>query len=284
MHDCTGLTALHLECCEVASATPKAFAAIAALPELQVLCLKDNIDELGEAFFGQLQNPSKLTHLSLGLDTSLDATELVEEQLSQLQKLVNLEHLSLKGFYSYVLQGGLPSQLTKLTCLVIDIDFFFDIDWAAKSFQNLSKMTALQELNLNIDLTARDLFGIKYTQQLTSLAIESSDLECSTHNLKAAGLTALKRLALTKCSVQPAALAALTNLQDLSLDDVVLMHDAPLVELLDAVAQLPKLTELSLFNGEESELDPAPAAAFTSTVGQHQPGFHAAAPVKQGCP
>jgi hypothetical protein len=98
LHDCTRLTALHLQGCIVQDADA-AFAAIAALPELQCLTVTETTDAQGRLAFPQLQHPLQLTQLSLNWDEAAywpqqDPQLLLQHkqlQLSQLPGLVNLD-------------------------------------------------------------------------------------------------------------------------------------------------------------------------------------------------
>jgi hypothetical protein len=241
LHHCTGLTALELQGCRVRDARA-AFAAIAALTGLQRLVLEWTRGGL-HLFWSQLQLPSQLTYLSLDNPDNEEA-----QRLNQLSSLVDLQHLKLAGMSWFGLPGGLPSQLAKLTCLRV---LRRDICSAHPSqFQHLSSLTALQELELNGGATANRMYltgdvsgpdHIQHLRQLTSLRLSELDAS-NTH--KWTHLTALQRLALVQCLVQPDAVAALTQLTALSCCDITVAAGAPCADILRAVAQLPRLAEL----------------------------------------
>lgn len=180
------------------------------------------------------------------------------QQLSQLSGLVDLQHIELP-YISNGVSGGLPSQLVKLTCLHMGYRRIA----AAEQFQHLSSLTALQVLDLKWfdqnDQQAANLFGeivmaqqpgnllgIQHLVQLTSLRLQSMTLRCSTLSLQAwTSLTALQSLALSECAVQPRALAALRQLQVLSLVDVKPWGAATFEDLIRDVSQLPLLAEFA---------------------------------------
>jgi hypothetical protein len=115
------------------------------------------------ALLSELQLPTQLTHLSLesfdydaiGEDLfQLEPTEA--SQLSQLSGLVNLRHLKLALLPSDGVPGGLPSQLTNLTCLLLTYQYGI-IKHAAEQFQHIGSLTALRHLAIEGSTTAADL-------------------------------------------------------------------------------------------------------------------------------
>jgi hypothetical protein len=121
-------------------------------------------------------------------------------------------------------------------------------------------------------LTAANLSSIQSLTRLTSLALLVFDLEVSTSSTLgwSSSLTALESLALGCCDVQPAALAAFTQLRALSLiavytmptpqgDGVPESYD----ELLRAVSNLPQLTKLCYLD-DSGMLRHASATAYTA--------------------
>jgi hypothetical protein len=190
---------------------------------------------------GELQYPSQLTYLNLYFDTET-RDDYSAEHLGQLSALVNLEHLCLGGL-SEGLPGGVPSQLVKLTTL--QLVFCDAVPVAAEQLQSLSFLTALQQLSVGSDTLslAAGLPGIMHLAQLSSLRLCCHALEFSTSSTRGlASLTALQSLDLAQCEVQPAAVAALTQLRALKLKCVDTLGDAPLEGLLMAVSALPLLT------------------------------------------
>jgi hypothetical protein len=144
LHVCTRLTALDVQDCVVLD-TPAAFAAIAALPELQSLKVVKTVDAIGR-FFQETQHPVQLTHLSLdfgGDEVSLDEAA----RLADLSALSNLANLELLGLPRHGVPGGVPAELIKLTSLHAS---YGHMD-TAEQFQHLSKLTALQDLSLVSD-------------------------------------------------------------------------------------------------------------------------------------
>jgi hypothetical protein len=275
LHDCTDLISLQIEQCQVV-ATPAASAAIAALPKLRHLWLLDNYEgqESTGSLFGQirltrpvfpeLQHPLQITNLSLDLDN-----QPVEHltQLEQLSALVNLEELTLHGLPDGGVPGGLPSQLVKLKSLYIQAD-----EWcAAEHFQHLGRYTALQDFGVDFGYFRADyLAGIGQLSQLTCLALRYDDLTSSMDFSTAststwAQLSALQKLSLSNCAVQPEALAAFSQLRDLELDFRRPLGDTALKGVLSAMSKLAQLTKLSV--SLDGVLDTAPAVSgevFTS--------------------
>jgi hypothetical protein len=259
LHECKGLTSLDLHSCNILDG-PAAAAAIAALTELQRLrlaCIRENQQQ--RLLLAALQLPSQLTHLSL------DAEEWEPSgAVNPLASLVNLQHLKLSNFPSGVQPAGLPTQLTKLTCLHICCD---NEPAAAELLKQLSTLSTLRELVIRSEYLATDDFtNIKDLTQLTCLDLclftdteVTSSSSSSSSRTSWAQLTGLKQLALREVSVQPSDLSRLTQLQALSL--VITGRGASLQQLFAAVAQLTLLTQL-YFNGAD-ELPP-PATAFTA--------------------
>jgi hypothetical protein len=143
LRDCTALTALDLQDCQLRPEQRSGLAAIAALPELQQLRLHreqhnffaDNIQ-----VFPAFQHPLKITHLSLSIQKDV-------QQLSRLSALVNLQHLDLALVPGTGYPGGWPSQLVHLTYLHLEYDIVSDAECDAREqFQHLSCLTALQDL------------------------------------------------------------------------------------------------------------------------------------------
>jgi hypothetical protein len=240
----------------------------AALPELRSLHVGRSRRSQGADHtfaFTQLQQPLKLTHLSL--DTSWHQCK----QLDQLSALVNLEHLAFKLDRDFP-PGGLPSQLVSLTALHI-ITYEFEeskaID-AAEQFAHLSSLTALQRLAVkcrSIDNLARDLAGIGQLSKLTRLELNSSTLDFTTASTSSwARLTALETLELHECDVQPAALAAFTQLRALRLHKAGCSGGSPQEALLTAVSNLQLLTELEVALWRHRDDEFPRQAAFTAVT------------------
>jgi hypothetical protein len=209
-------------------------AVFAALPELQNLHVGGMNNESSTLDLADLQSPSKITQLKL---------QHPPKQAELLSTMVNLEHLSLIGFPP----GGVPSQLTKLTFLHLNYGRTVD---AAGPLQHFSTFTALQEVEVECsmygtgDMTG-DLLGIAHLSKLTRLAFTSSSMNLatmSTYNWTQ--LTALESLELQGCGVQPAALAAFTQLRALRLSRAKATEGASLQELVAVVSKLVRLTEL----------------------------------------
>jgi hypothetical protein len=182
------------------------------------------------------------------------------EQLSQVSALVNLRHLERYGLHHGV-SGGFPSQLTALTCLHAYCDHHGK---ASELLEHLSSLTALQQLSLQCDnLPLRNLSGIQSLSELTGLELFPSTAGISISSTDSwASLTALKRLALKQCTVNPGAFSRLTQLQELSLTMQGFQMAASIQVVLDEVAQLSFLTDLELSSSQRVEL--LPVAAFTS--------------------
>jgi hypothetical protein len=270
LHHCSGLTALTLDQCEIQDGEA-AFAALAALPQLQHLVIEVPFNKEYLHLLPALQQMSSLTNLNLDYWSTYEAAgcedlwqELSEqmEQQSPFSGLVNLQQLRWispsQGTPFDGLPGGLPSQLVKLTNLDVNYDY---VPTARSQLQQLSSMTALRDLNINIYNsydTLPDFSVLEKLSQLTSLGIKCSNLSISAASTSAwaSCLTALERLTLIQCDVQPAALAALTQLRALRLafyEGFAEGHDL-LVEL----SKLQLLTELQV--QLEYIPDPRPAA------------------------
>jgi hypothetical protein len=111
------------------------------------------------------------------------------------------------------------------------------------------------------------LNGIRHLSQLTTLELDSfNELEISTASTSSWGpLTALEKLSMGFCVVQPDAVAALMQLRSLSLVYNTLWQDTGTMELFAAVSQLLQLTELVLTTYDSELGQPRPAAtAFTA--------------------
>jgi hypothetical protein len=253
LHACSGLTELHLQGCLVRDG-PAAAAAIAALHKLQSLKLAElwSVQPIAQPIrplFEELRLPLQLTHLSLGLRNAEWYEDLSAEaaaNLSQLSGLVNLAHLRLIGVPRSALPGGFPLQLVRLTSLDISYDSGCD---TAEQFQHLSSLTALQQLSVHCcgNLDADHLWGLQQLSQLTGLQLDARGLFFNTTSTQSwACLTALQSLALRCCSVQPEALAGLTQMRSL-LEHV--QHLAAPEQLMNAVSQLSLLTQLTFQPG-----------------------------------
>jgi hypothetical protein len=166
-----------------------------------------------------VQLPLQLTRLSLDCVGIMPKLQPGASALSQLSGLVNLEHLELSRLSVDGVPGGLPSQLAKLTCL--KVDYYYGGCNTAQQFQHLSSLTALQQLSVsasNSSLTAEHLSGMQYLEQLPSLQLQSDSMSFDQRSTSSwTHLTALERLALEQCSVEPKALAHLPQLRSLSL-------------------------------------------------------------------
>jgi hypothetical protein len=150
----------------------------------------------------------------------------------------------------------------------------------AQQLQHLSCFTALQQLSIRATAgpgkgwAAGDVAGIQHLSQLTVLVLESYDLEFTTSSTRSwACLTALQSLALLCCKVQPEALAALTQLQLLSLLYVGHAgHQSPdqgraiTAELLSAVSHLQLLSELGVVADISSLQGPPPDPAAVAAA------------------
>jgi hypothetical protein len=246
LSDCTGLSALELQSCQehVEVGQHAGTAAIAVMSQLQTLKLAGPWvkQPLFNPLPTQLQPdelPMHLTQLSLdccpmGMHASAD--------LSQLSALVNLAQLTLSALPYKGVPGGLPP-LVELTCL--DVEYAAGCD-ASEQLQHFGSLTALQKLSIICSsLAADDVSAFEYLDQLTSLTLQSRNLDFSTAITNSwPFVTALQRLALKWCTVQSAALEGFTRLQALSLRDCG--HDDLLHGLLPAVSKLSSLAELTL--------------------------------------
>lgn len=99
-----------------------ACAAIAALPDLHSLTLAQTWDVVGATPIQALQNPSKLSHLSLEFsgedrDPVGDEPREFVEQLWGLPALTNLQQLQLANIPDPGVPGGVPAELSKFTSL-----------------------------------------------------------------------------------------------------------------------------------------------------------------------
>lgn len=289
LQHCTGLTELALQQCIITGGATAAAVAIAVLQQLQSLTLApERSTQRGESVLSELQLPSQLTHLSLAY-TGQTAEEAA--QLSQLSKLVNLGSLKLAGLLYKHVPGGLPSQLVKLSSLVLQFEGYKrdEVDRAQHLLQHLSSLTALQQLSFEsydcyFELDAADFLGIQQLSQLTALELHSGpqlDLTTSDWANTWSSLTALRSLSLRSCKIPLEALTSHPQLQALSLK-AVSSGDGPLLEssledLLLTVSQLSLLTELRLsltlgpyqhHAGDDSPGydPPPPAAAFTAFI------------------
>jgi hypothetical protein len=294
---CTGLTALHLQEC-VVGYREAASAAIAALRQLQKLIINFTRDKQGWCPVINLGRFSTLTHLSLkptlqwanaryGAERCRTVSADYEQQLCQLSALVNLEHLELGRFTFAQLPAGLPTQLSKLTCLDVSLAMH-GWDAAAVQLRSYSRLTTLQQLTLACDCHWYDDDGaledsIAQLSQLTSLELVTQGKEYDSTAAKAwARLPALHRLALKSCAVDPGALAELTQLRALTLDTMNI-SSWRLADLLADVSHLTLLTQLSLEvldTGDEEESFPH-ASAFTALTASTGFVFVAAAPGQQ---
>jgi hypothetical protein len=180
--DCTALTALDLQYCDVQD-VHAASAAISALPQLRWLRFVRCTSNKRSLSFLELQQPQHLTHLSCD---SVQGLEQVEK-LHQLSAVVNLKHLNLAFSSASTTFLGLPgrllSQLTQLTCLQVQHSMGDDLN-AAEQFQHLSSLTALQELDVACGCVTRrslasEFSGIQHLSQLTRLKLHTPDLDFS---------------------------------------------------------------------------------------------------------
>jgi hypothetical protein len=181
--------------------------------------------------------------------------------------------------------------LVKLTYLNLNYLCQDDHD-CAQQFQHLSSLTALHLVVDCFSLPIADLQGIQCLSQLTGLELASDALHFSTTSptgatssitsssraisitnssgasstsLPACLTTALQRLDLNLCSVQPEAVAGLTSLRSLSLLGIDRMGDAAAMRgCLPAVSRLALLTRLRVVSLDEDPRQHAPAAPFTA--------------------
>jgi hypothetical protein len=159
----------------------------------------------------KLEQLSNLTHLSLTCGVwSSEKTELV-----QLSRLVNLQHLKLTMEICGECPCNVLSQLGKLTCL--------DVSRPSEDLQQLSTLTALQQLCLKDVRVASGGLLLQQLPQLTSLKMTACNVGHGTGSIfrclqpTSPGPTALQSLALCDCAVEPGALACATQLRALSL-------------------------------------------------------------------
>jgi hypothetical protein len=265
LHDCSDLTTLDLQGCDLGD-TPAAAVAFAALAQLKSLRVEPDYYSMkpSHSLFAELELPLQLTHLSL------DCASFPEGEpakLSQLSSLVNLEHLCLDGPGPEEPEvSGLLSQLVKLTCLEVS---FMDPCDAEQRLQHLSCLTALHQLSLcSDDLISGDLAGLSALNKLTSLELNSFNLEFSTTATRSwACLTALEKLAVVNCRLQPEALGVLAQLQALSLQVVHPPGGATPEQVLAALSGLLLLTEMQFAVTEpqmwEHPTEAAPGTAYT---------------------
>lgn len=281
---------LQLQECWVqdAHATCATFAALSELRCLEV----DVVDSQGQPLLPDLQECVQLTRLRLncmaepvivydeaGEDDQQQQLLLHEaRQLGQLSALVKLQHLDLCG-----LTVGVPSrvlgQLVELTCLRLHYDEDRRGGWGVDPFitgqlQHLSCLTALQELSVcvqNGQLTASSMSGVEHLPQLTSLELEPGTDSFKFRNSSTCRwgrLTALRSLSLAAYRVQPGTIAALTQLQALSLREVYASDGTTVEDLLQAVAGLSMLASIEVVDVHSRDttwggLSP-PAAAITA--------------------
>jgi hypothetical protein len=176
----------------------------------------------------ELQQPSKLTHLSFSAPVSKGAQQV--EQLQQLSTLVGLQHLKLTGLPRDGLPDGFPPQLAKLTCL--DVSYINRLGNAAVQFKHLSSFTVLRDLRVryydSVDLPAAvpSLGGLS---QLTELRLDSYGVDFSPPSTRSlSSLTALQSLHLSNCALEPPALAAIiTQLRAVSFAQLRLLTELP---------------------------------------------------------
>jgi hypothetical protein len=266
LQDCTALTSLELRYCTVQDVSAAA-AAVAEATQLWSLRLSRNDGEQDALLLPDLQHLLQLTRLEL--EYSYGAAVPEESiQMSALSGLVGLQHIILRNAHQQALPDGLPSQLTKLTCL----DMSYNSDSACdgvQQLQHLSSLTALQQLSVSvpwrphdIPLTTGAFWGAQHLSQLTALKLCPA-FEFSPNSTKSwSRLTALHSLSLHGCTVQPGVLSKLQQLQALS---HLLCSGACPAEVLAEIAQLSALTELDYIAGYIGEDDvPPAAAAFTA--------------------
>jgi hypothetical protein len=194
----TGLTALALEGCVVQD-PHAAIKAIAALPQLQNLCLEADWDGLGQAYFADLQHPERLTVLSLNFGPH------AAEELTQLSALSNLCRLAFSQLRNNGIPGGLPSQLANLRRLSVHYSSDAPQHGPAEQWQHLSALTALRALTIMWcrNVAAQHL-ALLHLSELLELKLASSSLRFNMADTQkwAAGLTALSSLTLWGCAVE----------------------------------------------------------------------------------
>jgi hypothetical protein len=237
-----------------------------------------------------LSLPTALQHLGHIFPPSLinvadnfweDFVQLREREMGQLSAFSDLVDLRLSRLALGGHPSGLLSQLLKLTCLHVEHRALAR-RFSAEQFQHLSCLTALREFKVtfkqgyedfyitihglmyddadfDIVVPASDFAGIQHLSHLTSLKISCPLMQLTAADRRswAHKLTALEKLSLSHCMVQPDAIAAFTQLRALALWDGA-MHFL-MDELQLAVSQLTQLTELSFRVGELTE--PLPTAA-----------------------
>jgi hypothetical protein len=271
LHDCTGLTALELQSCDVQDSRT-AFAAIAALPQLQSLKMTSVYDEDDIFLFHEAQRPLQLTHLTIDYGGCYGDDNIGVDELSHLSALVRLEELCLCAVIPGSLSNSLPSQLQKLTRLAVS---YADRCDASTHFQHLSSLTALQHVSLRCRCRheAGYVHGIanqlQHLSHLTELVLSHFHLQPTRSTHTWAHFTALESVTLSDCVVQPQTLAALTTLRSLTLGAVTPVEGASLGQLLLAAAKLSLLTGLDWsFQGDGADLlvGSPPAAAFTAVT------------------
>jgi hypothetical protein len=268
LHGCTGLTLLDLQLGRHQN-TAAATAAIAAMPALQSLKLEGCPFMAREWLLSMAHSPAaatlqQLTKLSLCCDGLWKPEEVAK--LQQLSRLTQLGHLKLTCIPNQGLPGGVPPQLSALTCLDVHYSHGYD---AADQFQHLSSLTALRELSVSSsDLVADTLSGLQQLSKLTMLQVSSHAMNLSASSTDTwACMTVLQSLDLNYCSVQPEVISSLTQLRALSLLFVNFWGSSSMSmdDALAAVSQLSLLTSL-LFDPRApgAGLALPPAAAFTA--------------------
>jgi hypothetical protein len=236
---CTALAALELKHC-VFDSSPSAVPAAAAAADrpdssrLQSLAALHSLvwdavevcqmSVLGSAtvylaVVPDLQPLTQLTKLHISVEQF--------EQLRPLSALVGLGDLAISvEDLSPGVQGGLPCQLVNLTALRMSLGTHDRAGpQAAEAFQHLHSFTALRQLEVTSvrrsAALAEALSGIQHLSQLTGLILGLSGLLFDVPSTSRwAQLTALERLELSDCRVQPEALAAFTQLRALSVQGV----------------------------------------------------------------
>jgi hypothetical protein len=223
-------------------------AVLAALPQLQCLDVVRSRDKQGVFAFAKLQHPLRIK--SLCLEFYQDQPEQAQH-LDQLSALVDLEHLSLSAFPLSALPDGLPSQLTKLTSLRVNYtNKAAEITAASGLFKHLGSLTALQSLDITWSSTeglGQAWSGIGDLSRLTRLELKSATpaLPFTAASIRSwTELTALESLTLHGCAVQPAALAAFTQLRALRSVNAQPLPNAKPQDLVSAVSELQLLTDL----------------------------------------
>jgi hypothetical protein len=264
LRNCSGLTALQLHEC-ILEDLNAAIEAITALPQLESLSVCSYRRDIGSLLAAKLlcaatQLSSKLTHLSLA---DVNHKDFPEHPGCQLSAPTHLQHLRLPSYHG--LQGGLPSQLVKLTALEIETVGASVDNGSLGQLQHLSCFTALRALQYQSGAHYRHscadaLPGIEQLSQLTSLELQGLNLHSvgdsfPPRKVQWDKLSALQRLALSSCTVAADDFAAFTQLRVLSLTDVDVMGDTPAQSLLLAVAQLPLLTVRLSFTQTQAQAE-----------------------------